>query len=204
MVSRWIRTWYSAVLQPFLDFIARLGVGPNAVTIGSLIVVTIAGLLIAFDKTFWGAWILLLGGFLDGIDGALAALTGVKSPFGAFLDSICDHCGDFVVYLGMLWLSLQEGQVVEVILIFVALFASVFGSHVRSRAGMVGIDLKTIGLFTRAERILVIVFGLLTGKTTLALWVLATFNGFSMLQRVIYMVRASLSHEKNFQAQETT
>jgi len=203
MFSKWIRTWYSALLQPFLDFIARLGVSPNAVTIASLIVVTAAGILIAFERPAWAAGILLLGGILDGIDGALAAQTGVKSQFGAFLDSICDHCGDFVVYMGLVWLYLQNGTVVEVMLIFVALFASVFGSHVRSRAGMVGVDVKTIGLFTRAERILVIVFGLWTGKTTLALWVLAIFNSFSMLQRVIYMVRASVKREKSLPAEET-
>ena len=191
MVSRWIRTWYSALLRPFLNFIARLGITPNILTVASLLVAILAGILFASSQTILGAWVLLFAGFLDGIDGELAHLTGIKSPFGGFLDSICDHVGDFAIYLGLLWPYLKSHVVIEVILIFVASFASVFGSHVRSRAGMVGIDTKTIGLFTRCERIFILVIGILIGKLMIALWALAIFNSLSALQRVIYAVRAS-------------
>ncbi|MFT3895939.1 MAG: CDP-alcohol phosphatidyltransferase family protein [Anaerolineales bacterium] len=85
MLSRWIRTWYGKLLRPFLFFLARLGITANILTISSLIVVTIAGILFTFDQTILGAWILLLGGFLDGIDGELARVTQVKSTLGGFL-----------------------------------------------------------------------------------------------------------------------
>jgi len=160
-------------------------------TVTSLFVVIVAGILFAYGKAILGAWILLFAGFLDGIDGELARITDVKSPFGGFLDSICDHCGDFAIYLGLLLPSLKRGAFLEVILIFIALFASVFGSHVRSRAGMVGIDTKTIGIFTRCERIFILVIGILIGKENLALWALAIFNSFSALQRIIYTIRVS-------------
>jgi CDP-diacylglycerol---glycerol-3-phosphate 3-phosphatidyltransferase len=191
MISRWIRTWYSALLRPFLHFMARLGVTANMLTVVSLFIVTIAGILFAFHETILGAWILLFGGFLDGIDGELARITGIKSPFGGFLDSICDHCGDFAIYIGLLFLYLQNSATAEIILIFVALFASIFGSHVRSRAGMLGIDTKTIGVFTRCERIFLVVIGILISQVTIALWGLAIFNSFSALQRVIYTIRVS-------------
>jgi CDP-diacylglycerol---glycerol-3-phosphate 3-phosphatidyltransferase len=191
MISRWIRTWYSALLGPFLHFIARLGITADMLTVVSLFVVTTAGILFAFHQTIWGAWILLFGGFLDGVDGELARITGIKSPFGGFLDSICDHCGDFAIYIGLLFLYLQNSATAEIILIFVALFASVFGSHVRSRAGMLGIDIKTIGVFTRCERIFILVIGILISQASIALWGLAIFNSFSALQRVIYTIRVS-------------
>ena len=191
MISRWIRTWYSALLGPFLHFIARLGITANILTVASLLVVILAGIFFAFNEIILGAWILLFGGFLDGIDGELARVTGIKSPFGAFLDSICDHCGDFAIYLGLLFLYLQGYATAEIILIFVALFASVFGSHVRSRAGMLGIDTKTIGIFTRCERIFLLVIGILVGKVIIALWGLALFNSFSALQRVIFTMRVA-------------
>ncbi len=164
-------------VRPFLSFIARLGLTANMLTVTSLFVVIVAGILFAYGKAILGAWILLFAGFLDGIDGELARITDVKSPFGGFLDSICDHCGDFAIYLGLLLPSLKRGAFLEVILIFIALFASMFGSHVRSRAGMLGIDTKTIGIFTRCERI--------------SLWALAIFNSFSALQRIIYTIRVS-------------
>jgi len=191
MLSRWIRTWYSALLKPFLTFIAQLGITANMLTVASLFVAIAAGILLGFNKLILGAWVLLCAGFLDGIDGELARVTGIKSAFGGFLDSICDHCGDFAIYLGLLLLYLQSNAVVEIILIFVALFASVFGSHVRSRAGMVGIDTKIIGIFTRGERIFTLVVGLLIGQETLALWALAILNGFSALQRVIHTIRVT-------------
>jgi phosphatidylinositol phosphate synthase len=191
MLSRWIRTWYGALLRPLLNFLAQLGITANMLTIASLFVVIVAGILFAYGKTILGAWILLFAGFLDGIDGELAHITGVKSPFGGFLDSICDHCGDFAVYMGLLLPALKRDAVLEVILIFIALFASVFGSHVRSRAGMVGIETKAIGIFTRCERIFILVIGILIGKQSIALWALAIFNSFSALQRIIYTIRVS-------------
>jgi CDP-diacylglycerol--glycerol-3-phosphate 3-phosphatidyltransferase len=191
MLSRWIRTWYGSLLRPFLNFIARLGITANILTLASLIVAISTGILFASGKPILGAWILLFAGFLDGIDGELARITGVKSPFGGFLDSICDHCGDFAIYLGLLLTYLKSNAFIEVILIFVTLFASMFGSHVRSRAGMAGIDTKTIGIFTRCERIFILVIGILIGQETLALWALAILNSFSALQRVVYTIHVA-------------
>ena len=196
MLSRWIRTWYGGLLEPFLTSLARLGITANLLTVASLIVAIVAGILFASDKTVLGAWILLLAGFLDGIDGPLARTTHVKSSFGGFLDSICDHLGDFAVYLGLLIPFLARNAMTEVILIFAASFASVFGSHVRSRAGMVGIDTKTVGFFTRCERIFLLVIGILAGQATLALWALAILNGFSALQRIIYTIRVVRNDEE--------
>jgi phosphatidylglycerophosphate synthase len=159
-------------------------------TIASMLIIILAGILLAFDKPILGACILMFGAFLDGIDGALAKLSRGKSPFGSFLDSICDHCGDFAVYLGLLIPYIKSNALVEIVLIFIAMFASVFGSHVRSRAGMVSIDTKTVGVFTRFERIFLLFICLLIGKVTIALWGLAIFNSFSALQRVIYTIQA--------------
>jgi len=174
----------------------QLGITANKLTVASLIFVMMAGVLFAFGKTILGACILMFGAFLDGIDGELARISGAKSPFGGFLDSICDHCGDFAIYLGLLFSYLKDSASTEVLLIFVAMFASVFGSHVRSRAGMVAIDTKTIGFFTRFERIFLLFICLLIGKVIIALWGLAIFNSFSAMQRVIYTVHAYRSQEK--------
>ena len=203
MVSRWVRLWYGNVLNPFLSFLARHGITANMLTLISLMLIIVAGLLLAFGKTISGALILMLGAFLDGIDGELARVSGVKSPFGGFLDSICDHCGDFVVYLGLLILYLGNHAVVEIILLFVAMFASVFGSHVRSRATSVEIDAKTIGIFTRFERIFLLFICILMDKIIIALWGLAIFNSFSALQSVIYTINAYRKHENVMQGQET-
>jgi CDP-diacylglycerol--glycerol-3-phosphate 3-phosphatidyltransferase len=158
-------------------------------TISSLILIIMAGGVLSQNQMVIGGVLLLLGGVLDGIDGELARVTKRETRFGAFLDSICDHGGDFALNLGLLWLYLHSQT--EVILIFVAMFGSLFGSQVRSRAGMVGIDVKEVGLFTRFERNLILIIGCFTHLIPVALWVLAVLNNISALQRIIYVFVAS-------------
>ncbi len=191
MLSRWLRRWEREMLEPLLIGVERCGIGPNAVTITGLAVVIVSGYVLSQGHLVSGAFLLLLGGLLDAIDGELARLLGRETPFGGFLDSVSDHCGDFAVYLGLLWLFLNGESKTEVILIFVASFGSIFGSQVRSRAGMSGIDTKNIGLFTRCERVLVLALGLLTGYVTAALWILAVFSNVSAAQRLLHTVRAA-------------
>ncbi|HKG53062.1 MAG TPA: CDP-alcohol phosphatidyltransferase family protein [Anaerolineales bacterium] len=203
MISQWVRTWYSKVVDPFLAVLARLDVTANMLTLASMLIIMMAGVLLAVGKPILGACVLMFGAFLDGIDGELARVSGVKSSFGGFLDSICDHIGDFTIYLGLLIPYLQKNAFVEIILIFVAMFASVFGSHVRSRAGVVAIDTKTIGIFTRFERIFLLFICILIGKVIIALWGLAIFNSFSALQRVIYTMQAYRKQNITVQSAET-
>ncbi len=191
MISRWIRTWNSRYLAPLVGFLAEAGVRPDTLTLLGLAAEVLAGVLLALNGWGWALAMLLLGQIFDSLDGDLARRCGNDSPFGGFVDSICDHYGDLAVYLGLLWHSLQLAARVDVILIAVALFGSVFGSHVRSRAGMAGVDTRRIGLFTRFERTLVLAAGILLNQLSIALWVLAILNNFSALQRIIYTVRAA-------------
>lgn len=190
MLSRWVRTWYAKPIEPLILFLAKLGITPNALTVSGLLFVVIAGILLALGQSTLALFALVFGAFLDGIDGRLAQAIGRESALGAFLDSICDHLGDLAIYLGLLWTYLQANAALEIVLILLALFGSVFGSHVRSRAGMVGIDTEEIGIFTRFERMLVLIGGLLVGETSIALGILAIFNNLSAVQRVIYSIRA--------------
>jgi CDP-diacylglycerol--glycerol-3-phosphate 3-phosphatidyltransferase len=171
--------------------------GPDMVTLAGLVVIVISGLMLSRGYLLTGACLLLAGGLLDAADGELARLTGRETSFGGFLDSVADHCGDFAVYLGLLWLSLNNRMGSEVVLIFVAFFGSVFGSLIRSRASMAGVDARDVGLFTRFERILLLALGLLSGKTTAALWVLAVLNNFSAAQRLAYVMRVSRLSRRN-------
>ncbi|HEY3275139.1 MAG TPA: CDP-alcohol phosphatidyltransferase family protein [Syntrophorhabdaceae bacterium] len=197
MLARWLRAWERKLLKPLLFPLTRLGMGPDMVTLAGLVVIVISGLMLSRGYLLTGACLLLAGGLLDAADGELARLTGRETSFGGFLDSVADHCGDFAVYLGLLWLSLNNRMGSEVVLIFVAFFGSVFGSLIRSRASMAGVDARDVGLFTRFERILLLALGLLSGKTTAALWVLAVLNNFSAAQRLAYVMRVSRLSRRN-------
>ncbi len=200
MFSRWVRTWDSKVARPVLLIMQRAGLTPNELTLGSLLLTIVAGLLFGLSLTGWAILVLVLGGLLDVLDGELARLTNSQTAVGAFLDSICDHVGDLALYMGFLWRFFANNNHLGTILVFVAMFGSVFGSHVRSRAGMVGIDLKRVGWFTRLERVLVMILGAVFNQLILAFWVLAVMNNFSALQRIFYTLRAGRREAEVLQA----
>jgi len=156
----------------------------------------VSGYVLSQNHLIIGGIFLLLGGLLDGIDGELARVTNHATKFGAFLDSICDHSGDFALSLGLLWLYLNKRASTEIVLIFVALFGSMLGSLVRSRAGMVGVETKDVGLVTRFERILLLLIGLFTHWITVALWILAVLNNLAAFQRIIYVLRMALLQKR--------
>lgn len=199
MLSRWLRT-HSHILRPFLLLLARSGITPNLLTLISLVSMVGSGFLLARGNWIPGGAVLLFGALLDGIDGELARVLNQETPLGGFIDSISDHCGDLAVSLGLVWAYLTENRHGEVILVFLALFGSMLGSQVRSRAGMVGIDTKAVGLLTRFERITILLLGILAGQITAALWVLAVLNNFSTLQRIIHIFHAP-SHIRKYQGE---
>jgi phosphatidylglycerophosphate synthase len=191
MISRWIRTWNAQYLAPLAAGLNRAGISPDALTLLGLAAVAASGLLLGLEHWGWAAALLLLGQVFDSLDGELARARGQATPYGAFLDSVCDHYGDLAVYLGLLWHSLQVSSTADIVLITLALFGSVFGSHVRARASLLGVDTRWAGLFTRFERSLVLIVGILANQITVALAVLALLNNFSALQRIVQTMRAS-------------
>lgn len=191
MISRWVRAWNGQYLAPLAARLDRAGVTPAALTLLGLAAVVAAGVLLGLDHWGWAVALLLLGQVFDSLDGEVARVRGQASPRGAFLDSVCDHYGDLAVYLGLLWHSLRSGSALDVVLITLALFGSVFGSHVRARADMLGVDTRWAGIFTRFERSLVLAVGILANEITLALGVLAVLNNFSAVQRIVHTMRAS-------------
>ena len=197
MLSRWIRAWDSIFLRPFILLIAGLGVTPNALTICSLAFSIMAGVMLFANQLQLGGLSLLVGGLLDGLDGELARSTGHQTNLGAFLDSICDHLGDFAVALGIATLYLSRGSSGEVLLVLAALFGSLFGSQVRSRAGMLGLDLKNVGIATRFERNLVLILGSFLNAMPVALWILALLNNLTALQRTVHATRAMIAQQKS-------
>jgi len=184
MLSRLLRIWSPDLLRPIVRLLMRARITPNQLTLAGLVLAIIAGVLAAIGSLSLAALVLLLSGFLDALDGELARQSDSQTPFGAFLDSISDHYGDFAVYLGIAWQMQRSGEHATVLLTLVAMFGSLVGSQIRSRAGMMGLDTKDVGIFTRAERIIVFVLGLLTGFLMPAIALLAFANNLSALQRL--------------------
>ncbi len=197
MLSRLLRRWWADLWRPFIGVLLSAGVTANHLTLIGLIAALIAGAMAALGMMFAAGVALLLSGTLDALDGALARQAGSDSPYGAFVDSVADHYGDLAIYLGIAWAMLEARDALTVMLTLVALFGSVMASHIRSRGGMLGIETKDVGLFTRAERIVVMVAGLLTGFVPAAVVVLAVANNVSALQRLAHVIQGARSATRN-------
>src|SRR5438093_405957 len=104
MLSRLLRRWSPDLLRPIVVLLLRAGITANQLTLAGLVGAGIAGALIAAEHLVAGGIVLLLSGGLDALDGELARAEQSASPYGAFLDSVADHYGDFAVSLGLPWI----------------------------------------------------------------------------------------------------
>ncbi len=123
---------------------------------------------------------------LDLLDGALARKTGTVTKFGAVFDSVLDRLSEAAVLGGLLFHYTQTGgHTQEIVLCYAAIVGSIMVSYVRARAEGIGLTLRE-GLFTRAERVLLLGGALIIGHGVVlwALWVLAVLSHFTAVQRV--------------------
>lgn len=170
--------------------LARLGFSANAVTGLGFVFSLGAAYLIATGHLVWGAVVVLVGGLCDMLDGALARLRG-SSQFGALLDSTLDRVSEAALLFGLLALYARQGATGRVLLVYAALVGSVLVSYVRARAEGLGLSYKG-GVLTRAERMLLLVLGLLLNGVSggisllVVLWLLVVLGFLTAAQRLWY------------------
>lgn len=187
------------LLDPVVNLLAKTGVTPNGLSTAGFLGNVAAGALAG------GGWFLAAGittltaSALDLLDGGLARATGRVTRFGAIYDSVLDRLSEAAVLGGLLYhfSSRDDSEMVGVI--FAAIVGSVLVSYVRARAQGEGIDLRE-GLFTRAERVLLVGVALIMGDVwppavRIALWALAVLANATAAQRVV-AVRQALRKER--------
>lgn len=131
----------------------KIDVNPNIVTIIGLLISIFAGVLFAAGNLGAGALFIIISGFFDMLDGAIARSQNRKTRFGAFLDSTCDRFADAAIIIGIIY-----SGYVHPVLGALAIHASLTVSYVRSKAECEGIKC-TVGIAERAERLLIIIVG---------------------------------------------
>lgn len=131
----------------------KIEIDPNIVTIIGLFISIFSGVLFASGNLAAGALFIIISGFCDMIDGAIARSQNRRTKFGGFLDSTCDRFADAAILIGIIY-----SGYVDPILGALAIHSSLTVSYVRSRAEQEGIKC-TVGIAERAERLLIIVVG---------------------------------------------
>jgi len=98
------------------------------------------------------------------------------------------------VLFGLLVYFSERGGRTEEALAFAAVVGSLLVSYVRARAEIIGLKLRE-GLFTRAERVVVLAAGLIIDQVTPMLWVLAVLAGATAVQRLFVVWAATRKRE---------
>jgi len=175
------------ITGPVVRILSKSGITPNALTFINLAVNLIAAYVIATGHFLLGGVLVLVAGLFDLLDGALARFTEQATRFGAILDSVVDRISEAAILCGLLiWYIPQEEAGLEIVLIFVVLIGSFLVSYIRARAEGLGWQCQ-VGLFTRAERVIVLAIGLLANQIFIALCVLVVFVFITIVQRLVYL-----------------
>ncbi len=176
----WIRR-----LFPFL-FWGSLN--PNALTVTGALVSTGAAVALGRGEAVAGTLLILLGGFFDLVDGVVARHRGISTRFGAFLDSTLDRWVDVILLTGVSVHFARIGEPENVALAGFAIAAMVLVSYSKARAEQV-IGRLDVGLMERAERVVILAVGVLSGLLVLALWIIAVGSAITAGQRIAVAYR---------------
>ncbi len=175
-----------------------LGLTPNAVSALGIVLALLSALAYFSGRQnlSLAVFLLLLSGYCDMLDGALARLCQKTTPFGSFLDSLLDRYADSAVYAGIIlggFCTLPWG--------LIALVGSLLVSYARARAEAADIKMESVGLAERAERIIILAAASLTeiflkGAMEAGIIILAVLTNITVLQRSLHTYKTLKKREK--------
>ncbi|MBM3172428.1 MAG: CDP-alcohol phosphatidyltransferase family protein [Chloroflexi bacterium] len=170
-----------------MTMLSKSPVTPDALTWIGLAINIIAAWVIATGRLIIGG-ILVLGvaGLFDILDGALARFTKKTTIFGGLLDSTFDRLSEAAIFIGLLILYAPTGDALMVAMIFLAMVGSFVTSYIRARAEGLGLACS-IGLFTRAERVIILCLGLFFDQILIALAILVVLSFVTVGQRLFHV-----------------
>ncbi len=179
--------------------LASTPISPDALTFAGVTICAIASVVVFFEYRneilcFWlGAALFVIGSVLDILDGALARSSGKGTTFGAFLDSTTDRIGEAFMLGAIALVFSRDGNEVALAFAFAAVAGSFLVSYTRARAEALGLK-GDVGIGSRAERVVVIVTGLVLapwGVLPWAIYLLTATAWITVVQRVL-AVRSQL------------
>lgn len=150
MLSKF-RQHISKIINPLARTIAKTGISPNTLTLLGLFSSIVYLIFILHKIYIISLAMVILAGFFDVIDGAVAKLTGKVTKIGEFLDSTLDRLSDAILIIGLIFMRFN------IFVIILLLIFSFLISYVRAKGELLGLKIEGRGLIERAERIIFIV-----------------------------------------------
>lgn len=167
------------ISRPIARALAHTPATPNHVTIFSLGVAAGSLALFAMGYPILAGITAQSSSIIDGVDGDLARLKDLASPFGSFLDAVADRYADAMILGGMtIWAANETEGMLPWVAGFAALAGSFAVTYTRARIGEAHrtmFDRGVSSLASRDIRMLLIMAGAIAGfgvETLLGLAVL--------------------------------
>ncbi len=203
LIPGWLRESMESGIGPIANGLIAARIHPNTLTTLGFLALVASGVAFGFASARFGAFLLLLSGVIDMLDGRVARQGGLMSRFGAFYDSTVDRLGEAAVMIGITLFFMNGGvssqlMVYAVISSTVALSTGLVVSYTRARAEGLNLECK-VGLVQRAERILglgvpVLFFG--AGPDGMLLFGIVTALGLvslvTVMQRIHHVYKLTL------------
>jgi len=168
------------VINPLVKVLIKAGLTPNMVTtIGLILNIGVAIIFISgaeegrrgdLSYVGWAGALILFAGLFDMLDGQVARLGNMSSPFGALYDSVLDRYSELILFLGICYYLVAHHYFLSSLFAFIGLIGSMMVSYTRARAEGLGIECKD-GLMQRPERVII------TGVSALACGIASRWMG---------------------------
>lgn len=179
-----------AILRIYRAFLKSKIINPNTLTVWGAFFGFAAFVSIALDHLIIGGILLLVSGFFDLMDGAIARTTNSITAFGGFLDSVLDRYTDLLVMLGIFIHFLRHGETLYSVMVFIAAIGTAVIPYARARAEAASLRCNT-GVLERPERLVIILLGLFFPILGYAVIFLAVLTHVTVIQRMIFVKRQS-------------
>ncbi len=191
-VSRYINRRLS---WPLTLFIVKhnIPITPNQVSILSLVLSMIAGILVVREYLILGGILIQVSSILDGVDGELARVTGRVSRRGGFMDAVIDRYSDIAILLGLsiyIFTNYAYQETYLLILVLAALSGDLMVSYIHARGeATLGKHPALLGrvsqIASRDIRLFILFVGCLIQKPLEALIILALISHFYVIIKTL-------------------
>jgi archaetidylinositol phosphate synthase len=174
-----------------LPIAKNIPISPNVLTVIGLGISFLAAIEFATGDLIMGAAYIMISGIFDVLDGAVARVSGMITPFGGVLDSVCDRYADAIIFAGIIYGSITGVihqptflQAPLWLLCIIALIGSYMVSYTRARAEAAGSSSMNVGIAERSERMIILVLGAFSSQIMVAVALIAILTHVTLLQRI--------------------
>ena len=181
------------ISRPVARLLCHTPVTPNQVSFASVGVALAAFFAFVYGYHIVAAILAQASSIIDGVDGDLARLKRMSSPFGGFMDSVLDRYADALIILGLtIWSASGDASHYVWITGFWALAGTFTITYTRSRiegAPRNLFDRGITSIASRDVRLFLVMVGALAGQGLVTLAVLAYLTNTTVVLRLLYARR---------------